>query len=181
MTQPRADTQDKTQVLTGVVELPPPAPLGKRFRGALLHPATGPAWVLTYVADELWAAFAGRRITVTGVPHYPEGQALVAPHLRPVSWRIEQPGPEDSIVEVGPEQRLRGVFERQAQPAGSKLAGELVTRFVADGGGSFLLSHAPEPLPLGRPVELRARPVEPSPVVARMGGPYLWVFEITER
>lgn len=181
MTETREDSRAKLQVITGVVELPQPSPTGKRFRGVLLHPETGPAWVLTYTADELWAAFAGRRVTVTGAPYQPEGQALLSLHLRPVSWRIEAPGPGDSIVEVGPEQRLRGVFERQAQPAGSKLAGELTTRFVAESGGSFLLAHAPEPLPLGRAVELRARPVEPSPLAARLGGPYLWVFEITER
>lgn len=180
MTETREDTA-KLQVITGVVELPEPSRTGKRFRGVLLHPETGPAWVLTYVADELWAVFAGRRVTVTGALFQPEGQALVARHLRPVSWRIEAPGPDDTIVEVGREQRLRGVFERQAQPAGSKLAGELTTRFVAEGGGSFLLAHAPEPLPLGRAVELRARPVEPSPFAARLGGPYLWVYEITER
>ena len=67
-------------------------------------------------------------------------------------------------------------------PPNTKLAGHTSTRFVADDGTLYMIANQAkiEP-PIDTPVTVEARRVEPSPYIARIGGPHLWVLSFTAR
>jgi hypothetical protein len=151
---------------------------GKKFRGAFLEQDDGTRWVLDYRVDSPFHALADRRVRVEGRRYEPPGQALIMPHLRVTSMKIAklEGGPE--LVEVHGEEQLTGRFEKFTWEPGTKLAGETTVRFVVDGGGGFFIAHGADAPPLGKPVTVHAYRVEPSPFVARPGGPYLWIMRI---
>lgn len=149
----------------------------KVFRGVLLERDDGSRWVATYERDELWEAFAGRRVVVSGERYVPRDQSLINPHIRVNAWRLVKPGPDAPVHEVGPERTLEGRLEDETWPAGTKLEGEKTTRFLAVGGDRYLLAHVPAGTPHGRKLRVRARVVVPSPFDTRPGGDYLWIFD----
>lgn len=153
----------------------------KVFRGVVLERDDGSRWVASYVRDDLWQVFADRRVSVTGRRYVPEHQALVLPHIAVDTLSLGKPDPAVAFVSMGPERWIEGRFETTIWPEGTKLAGEKQTHFVATGGATFLLSRLPPDAPMGPPVRIRARSVEPSPFEARPGGDYLWVYEVVAR
>lgn len=164
------------------VSVPTEAEQGKRrkiFRGVMLERDDGSRWVATYQRDELWEAFSGRRVVVSGERYIPRDQALINPHIRVDTWRLVKPGPDAPIHEVGPERTLVGRLEEETSPAGTKLAGDTTTRFLSAEGETYLLAHLPTGLPRGTRLRVRARVVVPSPFQTRLGGEYLWIFDVT--
>jgi hypothetical protein len=138
--------------------------------------------VVSDEADPLLESFDGRRVDVVGEPLEPEGHALVAPHLQVRTLRLVNADPGARNVAIGAEVHLTGWFEEWTWPAGTKLAGEKTLRFVAVDGRSFFVAPLPAQPPLGEPVTVRARAVEPSPFLGGVpGGDHLWVYEVRER
>jgi hypothetical protein len=163
-----------------VVRLPAPDPLGKVFRGVLLE-AGSTTWVASYGRDALWQAFEGLRVQVTGERYKPEGQALVAPHIRVKTLTLEHSDTTAQITRFQAEQTLDGQFAELVWPAGTKLAGEKTIRFVTIEGREFFLGGKPPDMPLGRAVSVRGRVYEPSPYAARPYGEYFWIYDISPR
>ena len=98
-------------------------PGGKKFQGVWLEFAADKRWVIDYRPRELWKPFEDREVIVTGACYRPVGQAIMATHFRVDRMRFVKPergrGP---ILEVGPEQWIRGAFAMRTFPPGSKLA-----------------------------------------------------------
>jgi hypothetical protein len=178
--QPRPESQSISGVLDVAKPVAPQDPeyQAKQFLGVRLRTGDSYPYILSYQADALWRAFDGKRVVVTGERYEPAGQALIGPHFRPSSWRLENPGDADTLVGVGPEETLRGTFKHHSWPAGSKLAGETDVAFSSR-GESYQLMNAPEPLPFDRTVEVKARRVEYSRFVSRAAVSMLWVYEVT--
>jgi len=174
---------EAANVATGVVRNhePDPARSGKQFIGADLERDDGTRWVLGYGRDPLWQAFDGRRVEVHGEHFEPQNQALLAPHFRVHTLRVidERAG---ALQGFGAEQAMEGTIQRFAAPPNSKAAGFGLLELVEKNGKRWLLEYAPDDAPRGRPVTVRARPVEPSPTwAARVGGDYLWITEAKAR
>jgi len=158
------------------------APGYKAFQGVWLVRDDGERWVVAYRPEPWLREFEKQRVRVTGERYTPEGQAIMVPHfrvhtLKRVEGNGQDPAPGADILEVGPEQRLEGVFEDRVGAPGTKLEGEPYRVFAASGGKEFLLANTPEDVKIGQKTTIRARAVELSPYVARRGGPYLWVLE----
>ncbi len=159
--------------VTGVVRL--------ELRGVQLEAADGGLWVLDDSRDALWDAFADRAVVVRGERWRPEGQALLAEHLRPVSWRLVdgEASPAGTFVEVGPAEDLRGVFEERAWPKRSKLQGERSLWFVGGDGADLPVANRPEGVRAGAEVTVGARRLTYPARVAHVGdGTALWVLEV---
>lgn len=163
-----------------VVRLPAPEPLGKTFRGVLLEEG-GTTWVASYERDELWKAFEGRRVDVTGIRYAPDDQALVAPHIHVSTLSLVHSDETAQVTRFQPEITLAGQFVEFVWPPGTKLAGEKTIRFVTTEGREFFLGGKRPDTPLGRSVSVRGRIFEPSPYAARPYGEYLWVYDVTPR
>lgn len=185
--QPRPT--EMTATVGGIVEVSQPVPAqyavpgAQQFLGVRLRTGESQPYILGYQIDALWRAFDGKQVVVTGERYEPargsQDQILAGPHLRPTSWRLApEPGPGDSITEVGPEQTLRGTFKEKTWPYGTKLAGETETLFES-GGDTYHLMHTPQRPPFGPTVTIKARRIEPSRFATHPSGKYLWVSEIT--
>lgn len=185
--QPRPT--EMTQTVGGIVEVSRPVaaqfavPGAMQFLGVRLRTGDSQPYVLSYQADALWSAFDGKQVVVTGERYEPsrlsQDQILAGPHLRPTSWRLApEPGPGDTITEVGPEQTMRGTFKEKTWPYGTKLAGETETLFES-GGDTYHLMHTPQRPPFGPTVTVKARRLEPSRFATHSSGKYLWISEIT--
>jgi hypothetical protein len=117
-------------------------------------------------------------VQVTGERYQPEGQAIMAVHVRVHTLALVDDDGSAELVGLGPERELRGRFEERLVPDGAKGAGERYVVFVADGAEHLLASEPPPGMTLLAPATIRAREATMSPYVARRGGPYLWVLEL---
>lgn len=154
---------------------------GKQFLGAMLVQDDGTEWVVTYRAESPFHKLRGERVVVDGAPYEPPGQALLKRHLRVSLLKVSKPSTDTSLVEIRGEEELTGQFKEIAFPKGTKLEGEVWVRFVDDGGTEFFLAHGDGKPLLGKHVTVTGFRVEPSPYIARPGGPYLWVAEVKQR
>lgn len=165
------------ETLRGKVEIDE-KPGGKKFQGVWLIDDEDVRHVISYRADPWWQAFDGLEVEASGHAYTPRGQAITAAHFRVEELRVVEPGPDDPLVSISGELELTGTFAGYTWPEGTKLGGETVTVFRTDGGSQYWLSRVPEPAPaLDVPMRITTREVEPSPFVARPGGPHLWVIE----
>jgi len=169
----------------GVVRIAPdPAPgPGKKFRGAWIEREDGARWVIEYEAESPFRELRDRRVRVEGETYAPEGQALIGTHFRVRSMQIVGKDEEAPLVRIGERRRFRGRFGAKTWPAGTKLEGTTMRTFVDDADRSYFIAHVTEKdLPIDVPVTLDAHEVEPSPYIARPGGPYLWIrsFEVDQ-
>lgn len=158
------------------------APSGKKFQGVWLELARPDhRWVIDYRPRALWQPFADREVLVTGQCYRPFGQAIGATHFRVDRMRFVTPergrGP---ILELGPEQRVRGAFAEHRFPPGSKLADAPRLVFVADGGERYWIEGAADPLPAADTAALiTAREVVPDVTYsAQPDGPRLWILDV---
>jgi hypothetical protein len=154
-------------------------PGGKKFQGVWLDADDGIRHVISYRADPWWRPFEGLRVEAKGRAYAPKGQAIAAAHFRVEELRVIDPGPDDALVSITGERELRGSFALVTWPEGTKLAGETRKVFHSDHGVAYELHRLPDSAPtLDRGVRITARVVEPSPFVARPGGPWLWVIHV---
>jgi hypothetical protein len=87
--------------------------------------------------------------------------------------------PSASLYSVDAEREIEGRFEVVEGAEGTKSAGEKTTVFTGDDGTSYRLANSLSPEPaIGEHVVVSAHPVEPSRVVARPGGAYLWITHV---
>jgi hypothetical protein len=105
--------------------------------------------------------------------YLPEGQAIMLPHVRALTWRAEDA--RAPLVEVGPERTFRGRFGKNPAPPDSKAALSTSPHFFEDGGGSYPIAHGSVG-EFDKPVEMKGRLVELSPFSAHIGGPHLWLL-----
>ena len=158
-------------------------PGGKKLQGVWLDFGADKRWVIDYRPRELWKPFADREVIVTGHCYRPFGQAIMATHFRVDRMRFVTPesgrGP---ILEIGPEQLLRGKFVEQRFPAGSKLADSPMVTFVDDAGTSYWIAGAADDLPpVGTAARITAREVTPDmSYVAQPGGRKLWILDVRD-
>ena len=158
------------------------APGSKRFQGVWLKTKDGRRLLIDYRAHPWWRPFEGREVEVTGQSYTPRGQAIQAEHYRVKSMKVRKPTVEDSLISISGEVELTGTFTVYTWPKGTKLEGEKNTIFRTTSGETYWLSQRPEPMPkLDQAVKIKARVVEPSPFVARPGGPYLWVVSASPK
>ena len=158
-------------------------PGGKNFQGVWLELGADKRWVIDYRPRALWKPFADRDVIVTGRCYRPFGQAIMATHFRVDRMRFVTPergrGP---LLEIGPEQLLRGTFVEHRFPAGSKLADSPRVTFVVDAGTSYWIAGAADDLPaIGTAARIKAREVTPDmSYVAQPGGPNLWILDVRD-
>lgn len=165
------------QTLRATVEIAE-KPGGKKFQGVWLIDDQGVRHVISYRPDPWWRPFDGLQVEASGHAYTPRGQAIMAAHFRVEELRVVEPGPDDALVSISAERELTGTFTGYTWPEGTKLGGETMTVFRTEDGAQYWLHHVPEAVPaLDVPMRIKAREVEPSPFVARPGGPYLWVIE----
>ncbi len=154
-------------------------PSGKRFQGVWLRDRSDHRWVIDYRANPWWRPFEGLRVRAEGEAYTPKGQAISADHWRVRALRLIEPRSEKGLVAIEEETELNGRWTTYTWPKGTKLAGETMTVFMSESGQRYWLYHQPEQPPKAEvPVRIRARKVEPSPFIARPGGPYLWVLNV---
>ncbi|MFN0248379.1 MAG: hypothetical protein ACKV2T_15920 [Kofleriaceae bacterium] len=158
---------------------------GKEFQGVWLEFPGGKRWVVDYRPREFWTGFADQEVIVTGqcYEHDPRVQAIGSQHFRVDSMKMATPrrglGP---ILELGPEQALRGTFVSIGAPPGSKAEGSSQTRFVDERGGSHMVQGASIDLPaMNKPVWINARAVTPDysyVATTTSDRPKLWILEV---
>jgi hypothetical protein len=158
-----------------------PSPGGKKAQPVWLEREDGDRWVAAYHPDDCWLAIDGQTMQVAGERYHPPGQALSAPHIRVRSLHSPAPRPEDTLVQVGPEQTWTGrlVMAQGAQGAKSEGAEWLV--FEPDGdtsGHSHFIVFNPSAVSevVGAPAEVTGRVVELSPFSAHVAGLRLCVL-----
>jgi hypothetical protein len=177
---PEADAPQEpsaSQTLRGTLEIDG-KPGGKKFQGVWIIADNEVRHVISYRADPWWRPFEGLQVEARGHSFAPRGQAISAAHFRVEQLEVIDPSPDDRLVSIAAERELTGAFTIYTWPEGAKLEGETTTVFRTDDGAQYWLSGVPDPAPaLHRPVRITAREVEPSPFMARPGGPYLWVIE----
>jgi hypothetical protein len=165
--------------LEAVVEIDPSSS-AKRFQGVWLVPDQGPRLLIAYRKDPLWADFAGKRVEVE-IERYtppPEQQAIEAPHARVLKLSVE-PELMTDLVEIGAEETFAGKLQTRTGEPGTKLEGQPWTVLVTD-KGEFLLANLTD-APRDTALEVRARKVTRSPMVAHMTGPTLWLLSAKPR
>ena len=155
---------------------------GKGFQGVWLEFAADKRWVIDYRARELWKPFEDREVIVTGACYRPFGHAITATHFRVDRMRFVKPergrGP---ILEIGPEQWIRGTFAMHAFPAGSKRADSPMPVFRADDGTELILAGAAEKLPESGAARVKAREITPDMSwMAQTGGTNIWILEVRD-
>ena len=154
-------------------------PGGKKFQGVWLVTEDGNRHVISYRADPWWLDFEGRTVDATGTPYQPRGQAIGADHFRVEEMRVVKPTTADPLVMITNERELEGEFTRYEWPKKAKLEGTTTLVFEASDGQRYFLSEVPDPEPpVDERLKIKGRIVEPSPFVARPGGPYLWVVDV---
>lgn len=154
-------------------------PGGKRFQGVWLVEESGQEWLIAYRPDPWWRPFEGEWVLVKGESYQPQGQSIGADHLRVERLRIETPEMEHELVEVREAVELAGTFTTYTWPKKTKLEGETATVFRSEEGDTYWLAAPVEDPPaLDAPCTVSGRIVEPSPFVARPGGPYLWIDDV---
>ncbi len=154
-------------------------PGGKRFQGVWFTPdGAEEAFLIAYRAEPIWVGFEGQRVEVAGERYSPEGQAIMAPHLRVLAlWPADGPGA--GIHEwLGPRTKLQGRFVYDTGDPGSKSEGERWLTFQTDSGTFLTSGEVPDASAIGRQVEVTGRRYEPSRFITRLGGNYLWVANI---
>jgi len=158
-------------------------PGAKRFQGVWLDFGADKRWVIDYRARELWKPFENREVIVTGQCYQPFGQAILATHFRVDRMRFVKPergrGP---ILELGPEQKLRGTFTLYHFAAGSKRADSPERTFTDDAGKQWFLAGASETIPAtGAAARVVAREVVPDlSWMAQADGPNLWILDVRQ-
>ena len=154
-------------------------PGSKQFQGVWLE-LGGERWVIDYRARGLWKPFEDHAVIVAGECYTPRGQAIGATHFRVDRMRFMKPergrGP---ILELGPEQMLRGAFAEHAFPAGSKRADSPARTFVDDAGTSYWIAGGDGLPAAGTAARVKARVVTPDlSYVAQPSGPNLWILDV---
>ncbi len=153
-------------------------PGGKKFQGVWLDRKGHEPLLIAYRPYGYWKPFEGKTVTVTGERYQPHGQSIGADHFR-VHTMTTDPKSMTDFVRVDPERSYVGKFDKQAMPAGSKMAGTTYNTFMADDGVSYMLANTPkDKLKLGTPMRVKARQVKRSPFMSHVGGPHLWVIDI---
>jgi hypothetical protein len=146
----------------------------KPFLGAALECGGDAVWILSYGEQSPYHAFAGRHVAVEGRPYTPQGQRLVGwrgkmlGHLRVDSMRVMDAAGA-GIVQVGPERRLRGRFERISTDPDRR---ELL--FMTSDGDTFHVVNDPAGATVSADIEVSAFDVNRLPL-ASSGVPHLWV------
>ncbi|WP_096330863.1 hypothetical protein [Nannocystis exedens] len=156
---------------------------GEPFRGAFVEQDDGTRWVVTSRADSPFHELRDRRVTVEGTPYKPPGQTTAMKHLRVTVMKLVEVGADNllespSLVEIHGEETLSGRFEMFTYPEGTKLAGEKMLVFVDERGTSYRLARVSRTARRGKVVTVTGHRVEPTPFIARPGGPYLWIVDI---
>lgn len=150
----------------------------KGFQGVWLERAGGERLLIAYRPHGYWKPFAGHEVKVTGQRYVPAGEAVMAEHFRVHTLSID-PKKMTDLVRVETERVFEGKVEERTMEPGTKLAGETLTFFVATDGTSYSFVHRLDEMPpVGKSVRVRARVVEPTPFITRLGGPYLWLIEV---
>jgi len=138
-------------------------------------------WVVDYRPREFWKGFEGAEVIATGQCYEPFGQAINATHFRVdhIRFATVERG-RSEILELGPEQKYGGRFERFEYPAGSKRGGDSEIDFHADDGTAYIIIGSSEQLPaVATPVVIKARTVTPDySHHAQRSGPSLWITVI---
>ncbi len=156
-------------------------PGGKKEQPVWLEFDGDERWVIDYRARELWRGFEDAAVTVTGTCYQPYGQALLATHFKVERLKFAAP-PTTSVpfFAIGPEILVRGSFQFDVAPAGSKAADDgprLV--FRADEGTSFSIAGSAVPTPPPGAAAINARSVELNPAyAATTGGPHIWILSV---
>lgn len=172
--------QEKKVRLEGIVEASRydrDAP-GKQFLGAAIKCSDGKVWVIAYGEQSPFHAFAGRQVVASGERYSPDGQALIGwrgatslGHFRVSSMRPVEVTDDLELREVGAEFDLRGRFWR-----GKSDTGKSLLRFVTEKGDTFEVANNPAGASVGRSVKVQAYPVQPSPLIQKRTGQYLWII-----
>ena len=151
---------------------------GKQFLGVELECSDGRQWIISYNEQSPFHAFADRRVLVSGEPYKPKGQSPMSRdrnrplgHFRVTTMRLVEILAGLELVEVGAEQDLFGQFERRASATGQP-----TLFFVTDEGDTFLVANDPAGATVGRRVEVRAFPVQPSPSIPRPPEQWFWII-----
>jgi hypothetical protein len=158
-------------------------PSGKKFQGVWLDFGTETRWVVDYRPRELWKPFENQGVIITGACYRPFGQAISATHFRVDRIRFVKPERGRSpIMELGPEQMLRGAFVLHQCPAGSNRANSPMVMFRDDAGTEYIIAGASEDLPaVGTAARIKAREVVPDlSYMAQVGGPNLWILDVRD-
>jgi hypothetical protein len=146
--------------------------------GVWLELADGQRWVIADRESELWRAFEGQAVVVTG--HCAPSRAT---HFEVERMRFARPPDRSTpVVEIGPEVVMRGEFVKYHWPAGSKLAGTTRDTFVA-GGTSYWIAGMSAMMRVEdhTPATLRARRVAPDPAyMAGPGGEQIWIVAVSD-
>ena len=163
-----------------------PSPGGKKAQPVWLEREDGERWIAAYRPDDCWQALDGQTMQVEGERYEPLGQALSAPHIRVRSLHTPEPRPEDTLVQVGPEQTWTGRVVTEQGAPGSKSEGSEWLVFRPDGdatGHNHLIVFNPSAVAemAGAPVEVTGRVVEVSPFSAHVAGLRLCVLSAKAR
>jgi hypothetical protein len=149
---------------------------GKQFLGAVLECSDDTVWILDYGEQSPYHAFAGQPVVVEGEPYTPAGQRLIGwrgktlGHLRVSSMRIDDTASGATILDVGPERRLRGRFEPiSADPDRPGLI------FMTADGETFHVVNDPAGSTVSVDVEVSAYDVSLPPSPTSSGIAHLWV------
>lgn len=151
---------------------------GKQFLGAWIECGDGTQWILSYDEQSPLHAFADRRVIALGAPNVaPGAQQLISldrsrplGHFGASSVRVVEVPPDVGIVEVGPEERLSGRFERCGSGEGAA-----PLRFVTE-HDAFWVVNDPAGVKLECPLEVRAYPVQQGASVAGHADPWRWII-----
>ena len=145
-------------------------PVGTKFQGVWLELVDGTRWLIDSWPREIWTWFRDREVIVIGECFEPGPDAIAATHFRVDTMRDARP--ERGVrpyLAIGPEVVVSG--EVVADPAGTR------TLFRIEDGTTYgVIGEAP---PLGTPVRVRCRALNPDmSYAARGGGRDLWIAGI---
>ncbi len=153
-------------------------PGGKKFQGVWLVKADGSKMVIDYRANGLWRPFENQKVAVTGMVYIPRGQAIGAKHFRVETINIVDKQSTARFIALGPRKLIEGEFGTHTIKAGAKAGGQTYTIFKSKGGTTYQVMN-PDKAEKG-PVKVRARSVTRSPFTAHVGGPALWIINVTK-
>jgi hypothetical protein len=157
------------------------APGGKAFQGVWLEFAADKRWVTDYRARELWKPFENREVLVTGTCYRPFGQAITATHFRVDRMRFVKPERGHALIlELGPEQMMKGSFVLHQFPPGSKRADSPMVMFRDEGGTEYIIAGASGDVPaVGTAARIKTREVVPDlSIMAQTDGPNIWILDV---
>ena len=104
----------------------------RRFQGVWLERGEH-KWLVDYRARELWTAFDGLSVDVTGHCFEPFGEAVRATHFAIDTLAVADRKTSRRFHAIGPEQTLTGTFVNESGPSGTKMVGSTAQYFEVDG------------------------------------------------